>query len=155
MKQSWYSIICNKFLVCSIFIIQCAFAKDTSSHVPILQKITTGNVYFVSPSGSDTNPGTFAQPLLTISAAIAKAAAGDTIYVRGGTYSFTGSSTAITLPAKSGSSVTNRCNLIGYQGERALLDFSAMTGTSADGLKITGSFWYVKGFDCKGAPHNG
>jgi len=30
-----------------------------------------------------------------------------------------------------------------------------MTGTSADGLKINGSYWYVKGIDFKGAPRNG
>jgi len=81
--------------------------------------------------------------------------AGDTIYVRGGVFSYSGSSTAITLPAISGTSKTVHCNLISYNGERALLDFSAMTGTSADGLKINGSYWYIKGFDCKGAPHNG
>src|SRR4030042_3006698 len=35
------------------------------------------------------------------------------------------------------------------------MDFSAMTGTSADGFKINGSYWYVYGMDFKGAPHNG
>jgi hypothetical protein len=35
------------------------------------------------------------------------------------------------------------------------MDFSAMTGTSADGLKINGNYWHVYGMDFKGAPHNG
>jgi hypothetical protein len=30
-----------------------------------------------------------------------------------------------------------------------------MTGTSADGMKINGSYYYIKGLDFKGAPHNG
>jgi hypothetical protein len=112
--------------------------------------------WFVSLSGNDaTGTGTFDLPYLTISKAVTSAGAGDTIYVRGGIYPYTGSSTAITLPAKTGASVTSMCYLLSYPGERALLDFSAMTGTSADGLKINGSYWYIKGIDFKGAPHNG
>ena len=94
-------------------------------------------------------------PFRTIPKAIFVAVAGDTVYVRGGTYTYTGSATAVTLPSKTGASATSRCYLISYPGERALLDFSAMTGTSADGLKINGSYWYLKGLDLKGAPHNG
>ncbi|MGA2678666.1 MAG: DUF1565 domain-containing protein [Sedimentisphaerales bacterium] len=113
------------------------------------------STYFVDPNGSDSNPGTIGAPFQTIGYAVTTAVAGDTIYVRGGTYAYSGSSTAITLPTKSGSSPTNRCSLIGYNGERPLLDFNAMPGTSSDGLKINGSYWYVKGLDCRAAPHNG
>ena len=121
----------------------------------VVLTISAATQYFVSTSGSDTNSGTIDHPFLTISNAVGIVVAGDTIYVRGGSYSFTGSSTAITLPAKARANPSSRCNLFAYPGERALLDFSAMTGTSADGLKINGSYWYIKGFDCKGAPHNG
>jgi len=113
------------------------------------------STYFVDPNGNDSNAGDIDHPFQTIGYAVGIVVAGDTIYVRGGTYAYTGTSTAITLPSESGSSPTNRCSLIGYNGERPLLDFTAMTGTSADGLKINGSYWYVKGFDCKAAPHNG
>jgi hypothetical protein len=114
------------------------------------------STYYVATDGNDSNDGNSVDvPFATIGKAVQKAAAGDTIYVRGGTYAYTGSNTAITLPSKSGTNAANRCSLIGYNGERPLLDFSAMTGTSPDGLKINGSYWYVKGFDCKGAPHNG
>lgn len=113
------------------------------------------STYFVDPNGNDSNVGDINHPFKTIGYAVGIVVAGDTIYVRGGTYTYTGSSSAITLPAKTGSSETNRCSLIGYNDERPLLDFSAMTGTAADGLKINGSYWYVKGLDCKGAPHNG
>ena len=114
------------------------------------------SVYFVATDGNDLNDGnSIDHPFKTIPRGVTAAAAGDTIYVRGGTYTYTGSITAITLPAKSGASETNRCYLMGYNDERPLLNFSAMTGTSAEGLSITGSYWYVKGIDCKGAPHNG
>jgi hypothetical protein len=114
------------------------------------------STYFVSTTGNDTTgDGSIGNPWRTIGKGVSMAAAGDIIYVRAGTYAYTGSSDAISLPIKSGSSETNRCSLIGYNGERPFLDFSAKTGTSADGIQISGSYWFVKGFDCKGAPHNG
>jgi hypothetical protein len=113
------------------------------------------STYFVAPNGNDSNTGDINHPFQTIEHAVGIIAAGDTIYLRGGTYYYSGSSTAQTIPPISGTSDTNRCSLIGYNSERPLLDFNAMTGTSADGLKITGSYWYVKGLDCRAAPHNG
>jgi hypothetical protein len=110
----------------------------------------------VATSGSDSNAGlNLDQPFLTLMKAVGVVVAGDTIYVRGGTFTFTGSSTINTLPAVTGASATSRCSIIGYNGERPLFDFSSMTGTSADGIKINGSYWYLKGLDIKGAPHNG
>jgi len=119
--------------------------------------ISFASQIFVSTTGNDTT-GTIDRidlPFRTIPKVISVAVSGDTIYVRGGTYTYTGSATAVILPSKMGASASSRCCLISYPGERALLDFSAMTGTSADGLKINGSYWYLKGLDLKGAPHNG
>lgn len=45
-----------------------------------------GAEYFVSPSGSDENPGTLAKPLATIQRASALLQPGDTCYLRKGTY---------------------------------------------------------------------
>jgi len=42
--------------------------------------------YYVSPSGSNSNPGTLAAPFATLQKAHDVAVAGDTIWVRGGTY---------------------------------------------------------------------
>jgi hypothetical protein len=42
--------------------------------------------YFVSPSGSDSSPGTIDQPFLTIQKAATVAAAGDTVFIRAGVY---------------------------------------------------------------------
>jgi hypothetical protein len=116
------------------------------------------STYFVATNGSDSNSGTtIDDPFLTIPHAVGLVVGGDTIYVRGGTYTYSGSSIAITLNAKSGASDVNRCYLMGYNDERPLLDCSAMTGTGADCIKITtgGNYWYVKGLDIKGAARNG
>ncbi|MBC8087779.1 MAG: right-handed parallel beta-helix repeat-containing protein, partial [Phycisphaerae bacterium] len=42
--------------------------------------------YYVSTSGSDSNPGTIEQPFRTVNRAVGVLRAGDTLYVRGGTY---------------------------------------------------------------------
>lgn len=59
--------------------------------------------YYVSPTGSDSNPGTEGSPWLTISHAVrwhGYLAAGDTVYLRGGIYS--GNNNAIDLNAELG-----------------------------------------------------
>ncbi|MFC1878419.1 right-handed parallel beta-helix repeat-containing protein [Chloroflexota bacterium] len=43
-------------------------------------------VYYVSPSGSDDNPGTEVEPWLTIQKAADTLEAGETVYIRAGTY---------------------------------------------------------------------
>jgi autotransporter-associated beta strand protein len=45
-----------------------------------------GTTYFVSPGGSDSNPGTLLQPFQTLAKAVPSLNAGDTLYLRGGTY---------------------------------------------------------------------
>ena len=106
---------------------------------------------YVSPTGDDNYPGTIEQPLKSITAAVSSAQAGDTIFVRGGVYSLT---TTISI-SKSGSE-GNRYYLLSYQDERPVLDFSSMlVGSSNRGIRLSGSYWYIKGIDIKGAGDNG
>jgi hypothetical protein len=108
---------------------------------------------FVSTTGNDSNSGTIDNPFLTIPKAISVAVAGDTIYIRNGTYP---SSTKISIGSKSGASSSNMCNLWAYPGERPILDFSSMVVNSSNrGVSISGSYWYVKGFDIYKAGDNG
>lgn len=46
----------------------------------------TGKAYFVSPTGSDSNPGTIAAPFKTPQKGSSVLVAGDTLYLRAGTY---------------------------------------------------------------------
>ena len=48
---------------------------------------TMGDTYYVSPSGSDSNPGTLGTPWATIAKANATLIAGDTVLIHAGTYS--------------------------------------------------------------------
>src|SRR5690242_16221010 len=55
--------------------------------------------YYVATTGNDANAGTLDQPFATLQKGANIAAAGDTVYVRGGTY-------YITTPNTSGAGVT-------------------------------------------------
>jgi len=49
-------------------------------------RASAGNVYFVSPSGSDSGSGSLSQPFHTISRGMSRLRPGDTLFVRGGVY---------------------------------------------------------------------
>ncbi len=106
---------------------------------------------YISSTGLDTNPGTLVLPYLTISKAVSSVSAGDTMYMRGGIYAL---SSTISI-SKSGTSA-GKYNLWAYFGEHPLLDFSGMAESSSNrGINLSGSYWYIKGIDIKGAGDNG
>jgi len=107
---------------------------------------------YVAPEGNDLNPGTFEAPFGTITKAHSVAVAGDTIILRGGTYD---SLTSTITLSRLGTPVS-RLYLMGYVGERPLLDFSLMAVSSSNrGIRLSGNYWYIRGLDIKGAGDNG
>jgi hypothetical protein len=108
--------------------------------------------YYVSTSGNDTtNTGTFDLPFKTIPRAILVAVAGDTIYVRGGVHSY-----GTTINISKQGTATQKFYLLAFPGERPVLDFSSMPfGSSNRGIKLSASYWYIKGFDIFKAGDNG
>src|SRR6185312_7926843 len=82
--------------------------------------------YYVSPTGSDANAGTMDAPFATLQKGVTAAAAGDTVWIRGGTYKVTtpASSGAGINFSKSGTSDTNRIKYWAYPGEKPLFDFT-------------------------------
>ena len=106
---------------------------------------------YVSTVGNDTSVGTIDKPLKTITKAMSVAVAGETIYVRGGTYAL-----ASTISfTKSGTS-TARYYLFAFQNERPLLDYTGMAIASGNrGLNLNRNYWHIKGFDVRKAGDNG
>ena len=110
----------------------------------------TAQIY-VAADGLDTNPGTFAEPYRTITKAISMASPGDSIFVRGGTYTLIGT---INISSSKSGTESSRYHLMGYKDERALLDFSGQSAGSK-GITLYASYWHITGFDIKGAGDNG
>ncbi|MDQ0897889.1 MULTISPECIES: carbohydrate-binding protein [unclassified Paenibacillus] len=101
-KKSWHIMICFSllFALCSVDLTRSNIAN------------ATGNIYYVSTSGDDNanNGLTLGAPFQTIQKAASLAQAGDTVYIRGGTYRET------VTPAYSGSA-GNPITFQNYNGE--------------------------------------
>lgn len=97
----------------------------TSNGVPFT--VCSGNIYFVSPSGNDSNPGSFASPWLTPGKARSAMVAGDTVYFRAGTYNTVDNFGApMLIIGNSGTSGAYQ-NFLGYPGETAQLGDSSVS----------------------------
>lgn len=90
-----------------------------------------GVTYYVSLNGRDTYPGTINYPWRTIQKAASTAVAGDTVYVRGGTYR---EKVIVKNSGAAGSYIT----FSSYPGETAVIDVSgiAMTNYHEGGFTI-------------------
>jgi hypothetical protein len=114
--------------------------------------------YYVATTGSDSNAGTMASPFATMQKGVNTAVAGDTVWIRGGTYN-------ITTPATSGAGInftksgtaTNPINYFAYQGEIPVFDFTNMvisTTGYTHGFVINASYLHFKGLEIRYVPMN-
>ncbi|KQV22806.1 MULTISPECIES: carbohydrate-binding protein [unclassified Kitasatospora] len=112
----------------------------------------SGSALYVAPNGSDSAAGTQSAPT-TLTSAISRVTPGGTIYLRGGTYSY---SQTVTIPAGNNGTSSARTKLSAYPGETPVLNFSAMIEDPANrGLALNGSFWHVNGIVVERAGDNG
>jgi len=79
---------------------------------------STGQEFYVSPSGNDGNPGSISQPWKTLQKAFDALQPGQTAYLRAGTYGQKCSATSFTRDGTASAPITVR----GYPGERAVLN---------------------------------
>jgi hypothetical protein len=114
---------------------------------------------YVATNGSDSNPGTPAQPLATIQKAVDLAQAGTTIYVRGGTYA---PSTNVQLNKNGTASAP--ITLTAYGSERVVIDGENMPYTPGEvgssipraqrgALHIEGDYWRIVGLEIVHGPY--
>ena len=112
--------------------------------------------WYVATNGSDAFAGSSNAPFATIRRAQTAASAGDTVYLRGGTYYLNNSNLTITnspwavvnYMTKSGISY------IAYPGELPVFDFSAVQalGWRTTAFEVTANSCVFKGFDVVGVP---
>lgn len=115
--------------------------------------------FYVAPDGNDRNPGTLAAPFATIQRAQAAVAPGDTVLVRGGTYTMTeaditrqvGPYACVTFLEKSGEP-GRRINYWAHPGEQPVFDFSYVkpAGRRVAAFRVHGSWLHLKGLEVVG-----
>jgi hypothetical protein len=116
-----------------------------------------GNLY-VAPNGLASNPGTLAQPT-TLTKAITLVQPGGTIYLRGGTYSYSNQITIERTNSGIGALLPKR--IFAYPSESPVLDFSSQPyGDTSDvsnprGIQINGNGWHLRGLEVMGSADNG
>ena len=96
------------------------------------------STYYVSLTGSDSNPGTVSAPFKTFTKAASTLVAGDVLQVMAGTYTDT-----LTLATSGTASAP-----ITVIGNGAILN---MQGVKANGISVSGSYVKVSGFEVIGA----
>jgi hypothetical protein len=79
--------------------------------------------YFVAPTGNNANTGTIASPLATVQAGINKAFAGDTVYVRAGTY-------FEKLSCPRSGALNSFITIKNYNNENVIVDGTGVAGTT-------------------------
>ncbi len=117
----------------------------------LITSTLSGSIFYVSPSGNDTNQGTIDKPFKTIPKAITEAIAGDTIYVMKGIY--VSSSTILINSSKSGT-FENPYHLYSFPGDTVILDFYPQSFGDR-GINLRADYWNIRGIVVKNAGDNG
>lgn len=116
---------------------------------PTLSVYAAGSTYYVSPSGSDSNPGTLSSPWKTIGKAAYYAKAGDTVYLRGGTYS------EVVSIANSGTS-SSPITFTAYPSETPILDGKgSIPGSGSYLIMVHGDYVNISGIEVANSNYGG
>jgi hypothetical protein len=116
-------------------------------------------VYYVSPTGSDSQTGAIERPFGSLQHAHNLAQPGDTIYLRGGVYALN-NGIQLTRDGTSGAPIT----IANHPGETPILDGSRMTSTEWSGSSGAGGWvldgssisWnHIVGLEIRGGPMGG
>jgi parallel beta-helix repeat protein len=107
--------------------------------------------FYVAPDGKDTNAGTIDAPFGSVTKAQEAASPGDTVWIRGGLYEFTGTTIEIgTLLNKSGEP-GKPINYFAYKDEVPIFDFFKLaTPVRIKGFSVTGNWLHLRGLEVRG-----
>ena len=116
----------------------------------------SGGTYYVATNGNDRNPGTISQPWATWQKGFNSLAAGDILYIRGGTYTgilgaYSGEFFGVRVIGRNGTAA-NPIKVMAYQGEIPVLDCSGLTPFSGPhyGFDMENcAYWNIKGLTVK------
>jgi MYXO-CTERM domain-containing protein len=106
---------------------------------------------FVAPDGSDSAQGTMDAPFATLERAQEAAAPGDTVWIRGGVYSFSGTSKAVGVAFTKSGTKDKPIRYFAYQDEVPIFDlFELRPQERVTGLDIRSSAIHLRGLEVRG-----
>jgi hypothetical protein len=104
------------------------------------QKVfATGNIYYVSTSGNDTNSGTLTSPFKTFVKGVSVLSQGDTLYILSGTYNEQ-------LNVTKNGTLVSPITISNYNNQTVVID---LQNSSSNNVSLTGSYVIVNGFEIK------
>lgn len=112
-------------------------ASGGSTPPPVIVPTPGTSIFYVSPTGNDANPGTITLPWKTLAKAANTVTAGQTVYVRAGTYN------ERLKPVNSGTN-GNYTIFSAYPGETVTIDGTALAIPKLEGLVDLNSKSFVR-----------
>jgi hypothetical protein len=110
--------------------------------------------FYVSPTGSDTNPGTLAAPFASVNRGQQAASAGDTVWLRGGQYTFSGTSTDIGVLFNKSGTANDPIKYWAYPDETPAFDFfNLATVARIRGFSVRADWLHFRGIELRGVQH--
>jgi len=107
--------------------------------------------YYVSTDGDDDNPGSEAEPFATVGRGQQAASAGDTVWVRGGTYGFSSGTVGVSF-TKAGQP-NNLIHYFAYPDEVPVFDLSAINPNArVTGFDVQTDYVHIRGMEITGVP---
>jgi hypothetical protein len=120
--------------------------QSNQAYLPIAQRGITN--YYVSPQGSDSNPGTFARPWRTISKAADSVEPNSNVYIRGGTYN------EKVVINQSGNR-DMRIRFIAYSNETPIIDGEGIPINGGGLISIHGNWVEINGIEVRNSTYWG
>ena len=130
-----------RIYICSIWMIAASFAANQSIAAE----------FYVHPDGSDADPGTIETPFATVTRAQEAASPGDTVWIRGGEYVFSGTDLATGILLDKSGEEGKPINYWAYQDETPIFDFfQLLTPARIRGINVTGDWIHLRGIEIRG-----
>lgn len=138
----------NKFKASKFFISVLVLTLLFSTYFTCTSEleVRAATSYYVATNGNDNNPGTLSQPFLTLAKGFSVLQPGDTLYIRGGTYSMQ------RVDVTSSGTSSAYINVRNYPGETVIFDGENSTDASINGCSVkfeSVSYWNISGITMK------
>jgi hypothetical protein len=108
--------------------------------------------YYVAPDGNDTTGnGTMGMPFATVGRGQTAASAGDTVFIRGGVYTFSGTTATVGVSFTKSGTQDRRINYFAYPGEIPVFDFFMLLPQArVTGFDVRASWIHIRGIEVRG-----